>query len=289
MKRKRSKKVYFVPSKSNDIATRVLNAVPPLTGLDFRPLSDDPHKSAQEIQNIDEGVLIWGDGYTHHLSKFFDLPPGGLKRIVDNHDDYDTGWNLSMINYANHAFFSEMSGLEVQLSMTGWCLAKLDMEERFQPINSKNTRSIKDHYTEIDSSIGCDNPLQLSIDFDALEHFPSYSGWMTNSGFVLDDLVNLIEKAASTGRLERLDFGGLGAAFPMLMAIGFSGIHDIRTEPKLSNVELIDSIELVSELENYRDEVSERSLAEKILHHALHAYYRILTAYIFDSRNPADG
>jgi hypothetical protein len=291
MRKKLPPKVLVYPSKANLRAVDILRKTPPLDKAEFTFLQVDLHRAAESLEKHQrEGILIWGDGNTHHLSKFFDIKEPCTKRILDNHDDYDSGYGYDEINYANHAFFSEMGGAKVELAVTKFCMAELDMGRRiknfFKGENSrKNIERMLTLVTEHNEKFADDMPVHLSIDFDCLDYFPAYSRWMSKSGFSVDEIIESLEIAMVGNRLLRLDLGGLGKCFPMMVEPGCgSGISDIRSTPDLSGIAIYDAIQCVNEYEEDGSlEISQeiRELGSRLANHALNAYYRVLSFAMF--------
>ncbi|MBU0532433.1 hypothetical protein KKB44_02985 [Candidatus Micrarchaeota archaeon] len=285
MKNPMPRLVHVQDSTSNRTAVDILKKFPPLHEVEFCFIPGNPVSASDILQTIKgRAVLIWDDGNSHLLSKFLDIP-GATKRIIDNHDDYDSGHGFSDITYANHAFFSELSGCDIQLALTTWCRDYVNFLSRLPAAKSKNTTKIKELTVPLDAPFN-GAPLHLSVDLDAVLFFPAVSRWMTFDGFSGEDILSALRMAVSTGQLERLDFGGLAPGFPLLLADGFNGhIPDIRSPPDFGKTNPDDARKIArwsenaSTMENNPHRLGD--ISTKVSHYALYLYYQILAISMF--------
>lgn len=166
-------------------ATRgVAEAVGKRFNFRLRPVAlENARKTLPSVP--ERAALLWGDGFEHHLSHFFEVKGGkGLKSGIDAHLDMGGSPQVSCDSHFRH---SSEGNHHVSIFLPYW-------RGGFQ----------------VAESIGISGPYthtHISIDMDAIDCFPC-SGQFSSGSAKIDALVRLLDSLVDE-RLMRFDIGGM--------------------------------------------------------------------------------
>ncbi len=131
-----------------------------------------------------KALLLWGDGFEHHYSFFFEIRNGhGRKTMMDNHPAFMSEME---VNFRSHSLFTGMMNHHVTVYLPHW--------RGWQVGGTAGTLALPTHE-------------HISTDLNCLEGFPaapSFSVGTATLQSLLDFLRDLIN-----GKLMRFDMGGL--------------------------------------------------------------------------------
>ncbi len=224
------RKVYFMPTPANFRIIDKLRQFRPMDEINFVPLFapnngewmlEEPNVKALAAIRERRASFIWGDGYSHHLSYYFDVPANGssvFKLNIDGHLDFCPSFErcsdlevAARRNRTNKAeFFNHMA---FSAARPGYTAATLLPPSKV----GQNTEHYIRVYGEPTSpamimeqvAFPPDHDIHLTVDFDAVTLFPASSKWVIKDGFVIKEVIDVIIAARESGRLSRLDFGGM--------------------------------------------------------------------------------
>lgn len=274
------RKVLFMPTQANIRMINLIREVRPLNEVEFVPIGYSADTIPQiseprlidQLKNLNErkAILIWGSGFHHYLSYYFDLTSAGkpiVKINVDQHPDFldfqtkHWPWGSVPLNCANHMSYSaHRDGFTVHTIVP----SNVDVRGGMK-VGDKLLIDPVLHSFPITS----DSELHLTIDLDAITLFPAQIGWITSNGLSLEKVVGILERAIQTGNLSRLDFGGLIDSIPeFTLTQNITG--DVRSSGTVESVGNIHPKNEVSREQN------------RVLTYAASCFYKILKTAMFD-------
>lgn len=207
------RKLYFMPTPANLRIVDKLRQFKPMDEIEFVPLFapnngewklEEPNVGALAAISERRAAFMWGDGYSHGLSYYFDAPANGspvFKLNVDGHLDFaspDRDFPCRT-GYDNHMSFSALRDRYTAKTMLP--------SSRIVQLAHSGLMPGGDILTRVE--FPQEQDVRLTVDFDAVTLFPARSRWVILDGFPISKIVEIVRAAASTGRLTRLDFGGL--------------------------------------------------------------------------------
>jgi hypothetical protein len=135
-------------------------------------------------------ALLWGDGFEHQLSHFFEVREGrGLKFGVDAHTDIGDGHE---IDFRNHFRHSAEGNHDVEVYLPYWRRGSYQLAESLRASSPLSDPITHTH---------------VSVDLDFLEGFPCSQQFSSGSARIAT-LLNLMERLVDE-RTLRFDVGGM--------------------------------------------------------------------------------
>ena len=173
--------------------------------LDIIPLSEEEGGKIRQLRRIPKdkpAIFLWGSGFNHGYSFFFDAEGMDLKVNFDAHSDAETKSNSLIHLYLSHMY---------QSSKKHNCESILYCSRHFHRLTDKGFKLLNE------TQIGDIQNIGFTIDLDIIHYFPAEKLWWDDSQIYLDELIENIKKAAEIfkGKLIRLDIGGLRENHPI--------------------------------------------------------------------------
>ncbi|MFH1221740.1 MAG: hypothetical protein V1492_01510 [Candidatus Micrarchaeota archaeon] len=295
--------VHYIANQSNQRIVAVLKTIKPLCDVTFIQLA--PERAEALIPKIPHGngfpaVFMWGDGYSHHHSFFFDKTGSSvIKRNIDAHPDWIprdvdsiTSADRPPLNYGNHmATSEELHKVTAQFALpevvkicasselTGYIRRAMNnrmiMPQRSETLETQFYSKV----VEPDTAYDRKSKIHLTIDFDSVQFFPSAAPhWVMDAGFTAPQIAAAVSKAREIGRLERLDLGGCADSLPE-----FTFMPPKNLENPHLDIGLVREISYMAMKDRHRNpEKLMQKTKDAICSYAVACYQQVLQAALFD-------
>ena len=160
----------------------------------------------RSLNNVENAIFFWGDGYHHGESYSFDHSLATTKYNIDGHDDMGDNYHI----YRPSLFATHMWNTGFGSSDFGNCQGPKKVYTdlggiRFTLSNSHNIKDISEDIRVIVDSVN----LHLTIDLDSVIGFPAVKYWRDAAFLRLSDLMRKLNLITSYANIIRLDFGGV--------------------------------------------------------------------------------
>ncbi|MCC7552758.1 hypothetical protein KO317_03800 [Candidatus Micrarchaeota archaeon] len=166
---------------------------------DINPLPSDRGKRYKELRRIPKdnpAIYLWGSGFNHGESFFFDTKDVNLKINFDAHTDTESRTSRLYHLYLSHIYHSAKRH---NLNILIFC------NKHFHRFSNGRLILLNGEKLDFVQNIA------YTIDLDIVNDFPAERLWTNDSELTLPQLIKTLNSAKNIfgGKLMRLDIGGL--------------------------------------------------------------------------------
>lgn len=177
--------------------------------FDFFKIGIDGEIGSQKPTKIinpdDNSILLWGDGFMHQMSHYFDPQKKFSKVIYDAH--IDSSKEEEIVNYENHITHTIFKNHFLEkLYVAGYNINLYPYQEMMYVIQSRKNKLFPTSLNYLKLS---NKDLSISIDFDLIKNFPCCEEWQNDGNNLFDEFEKSIESLFKNNNILRLDLGGL--------------------------------------------------------------------------------